>query len=344
MPNIQSRKGKRGTSYRVEFMRCGKRISKTFPNRKDAEVFAAKAALNDDSVLALAHVTLNTMTLAAAIDEYLEQHTGRDKSVPQRLSFWRGRLGSLTLAKVSKDKVRQALKALELEGKQDATNNRYKAALSAVFKYLNDNYDVAQNPCREIRQRKEDNARDRYLSDDERVRLLDACKASRWDRLYLLVLMALTTGARKGELLGLRWSDIELGCSDTGPIASLRTTKNGHPRLLPLVSDVVTLLKPLRQVGNGYIFCHPHKLNSPFEHFDHHWHAALRHADIANFRFHDLRHTAASLLARNGCTLLEIAEVLGHKSITMTQRYAHLCTGHKTQMINRVMGNIARSS
>lgn len=67
----------------------------------------------------------------------------------------------------------------------------------------------------------------------------------------------------------------------------------------------------------------------------------LMKAGIDDFRFHDLRHTCASMLAMNGASLLEIAQVLGHKSITMTQRYSHLCTEHKASLTDRVFGGIA---
>ena len=71
-----------------------------------------------------------------------------------------------------------------------------------------------------------------------------------------------------------------------------------------------------------------------------HWKRAVEEAELIDFRFHDLRHTTASYLAQNGATLLEIADVLGHKQIEVTKRYSHLCIGHKSSLINRVMGGI----
>ena len=67
---------------------------------------------------------------------------------------------------------------------------------------------------------------------------------------------------------------------------------------------------------------------------------ALEEADIKDFRFHDLRHSCASYLAQSGASLLEIADLLGHKQISVTKRYAHLCIEHKVSLINRVLGGI----
>jgi integrase len=99
-------------------------------------------------------------------------------------------------------------------------------------------------------------------------------------------------------------------------------------------------LSRFREIGVSYVFPHPSRLYQPFTEFDYHWQAAKKAALLLDFHFHDLRHTCASLLAMNGASLLEIAEVLGHKSITMTQRYAHLCIGHKAKLTERVFGNL----
>ena len=74
--------------------------------------------------------------------------------------------------------------------------------------------------------------------------------------------------------------------------------------------------------------------------FNKQWKKALEQAEIEDFRFHDLRHTTASYLAQSGASLLEIADVLGHKQIQMTKRYAHLCIDHKQKLIDKVMGGI----
>lgn len=338
MAKIQVRKGANGTTYRVEFMRDGRRVSKSFKLKKEAEKFAALVVVDDSFAHGLSNYTLNTLTLSKAVREYLDQHTGRDKSVIQRLGWWADRLGDKPVGKVTRQHIKTALDTLKSEGKAPATLNRYKAALSSVFAFICDQHDLKVNPCREVKQQSEDNARTRFLSDAELPRLLDAAKASEWPRLYMLILMAITTGARRSELIGLKWSDVDLKART----AHLHTTKNGDQRVLALTDAVITELASFREVGNGYVFPHPSRLSEPFHYFDHLWQATRSAAGITDFHFHDLRHTCASLLAMNGASLLEIAQVLGHKSITMTQRYSHLCNGHKAKLTDRVFGGIAK--
>jgi integrase len=154
--------------------------------------------------------------------------------------------------------------------------------------------------------------------------------------------MALTTGARLGELLHLKIQDIDI----KQRIAHLHTSKNGEQRLLPLTDEVISLIRSIKdtrvvsiQLDKELLFPSAKKPHQPFE-FRKHWNKALIDAAITDFRFHDLRHSAASFLAMNGATLQEIAEILGHKSIQMTMRYSHLCVEHKQGLIDRVMGNM----
>jgi len=338
MAQIQVLSRKSGRKYRVQFMKNGKRIGKVFSKKKDAERFLAQLTIDGNLANSLTNITLTSKTLSDAIQEYLGRYIGKDlNSLKPRLNWWDEQLGTLPLGKVTKQTVRTSLKILESKGRAPATLNRYRAALSAIFVLMCDEYDLDHNPAKEVRQRQENNARTRFLSDEEIGRLLSVAKHSKWDRLYLLTLMAITTGARRSELIGLRWSDIDF----ESRAASLAETKNGQPRVLPLTVDVVQVLQRFREVGGGFVFPHRTRLNAPCTNFDCHWRAALEQAAIIDFRFHDLRHTAASILAKSGASLLEIAEVLGHKSITMTQRYSHLCIDHKTSLIDRVMGDIS---
>mgnify|MGYP000636789254 CR=1 FL=1 len=181
----------------------------------------------------------------------------------------------------------------------------------------------------------ENNQRTRYLSNTERKRLLDACRSSKWNKLYLIVLMAITTGSRKGELLKLKWNDIDFEWQT----AYVSTTKNGLPKVLPLTNDVINEMIKFRHQESQLIFNSEIKINKHYEFFKP-WKKALKQSAIVDFRFHDLRHSCASYLAQSGASLLEIADVLGHKQISVTKRYAHLCIEHKSSLINRVMGRI----
>jgi integrase len=330
MTTIQVRKGKNKTSYRVQFMRDGRRVSKTFPTKKAAEKFSARLIIDDDFSHSMTNQTLNSFLISDAIAEFLEQYAGKDASLHQRLNYWSTVLGSLAVGKVTRQKVKSELRGL-LKRCTPATVNRYKAALGTLYRYLLHEYDVDHNPTRGIPLYTENNARTRFLSDDELNRLLKTCRQSKWDRLFMLVLLAITTGARRGELISCRWESVNFRMRTI----HLSTTKNGEQRLLTLTKEALEELMRFRD-SSGYLFPLPKHSVVYFKNFDCYWKEALIGAHIEHFRFHDLRHTCASILAMNGASLLEIKQVLGYKTITMTQRYAHLCVGHQHKLTERV--------
>jgi integrase len=336
MAYIQKVKRNKGVAYRVYIKKAGvKRVSKTFDTKRLAVQFVNNTESNRSKLLSYNNTKLQTK-LSVVIDNYLSnKYKGsRLKDEQKKLDFWTKHLGSKQIIDIVKSDVSTTLSYLPKQ-LTNATINRYKAAISAVFSYACIEYDLPDNPVRHIRSLPENNARTRFLSDDERSRLFKVCRASGWNKLYLLVLLAITTGARKGELLSLRWNDVDLDRQT----AFVSTTKNGQPKVLPLTDSVITELSIFIQNDNSLIFNSEIVTDKPFC-FYKQWKKALLSADIENFRFHDLRHTTASYLAQNGASLLEIADVLGHKQISMTARYSHLCIDHKQRLINKVLGSI----
>lgn len=300
------------------------------------------------------------LPMAEVIDLYMAHYAGRDTTRVQRLTWWRNLLSQTALQDLTDDQVHAALDHLSSQASRyfagadadgravykakkkqlaPATINRYAASLAAVVTWTIKRRIAPKgyvHPCRSVERRPEHNEKTRYLSDDERQRLLQACQASSWPRLYLLVLMALTTGARKGELLGLRWGDLDLERAE----ARVLVTKNGDPRVLPLVPVVVGELRKYIAGPGVLVFPSRRDPDKPFS-FEPRYHEALKAAKIRGFVFHDLRHSCASILAQNGATLLEIADLLGHRQLQVTKRYSHLATGHKAALVNRVLGAIA---
>ena len=115
----------------------------------------------------------------------------------------------------------------------------------------------------------------------------------------------------------------------------MRRGKNGEPRVPPLTPVVVRMIRALgKKPAEQLIFCSRYDPDRVL-HFDTAWRVAMRRAGISNFRFHDLRHSCASYLAQSGASLLEIADVLGHKSLDVTKRYSHLTVDSKRRLINR---------
>lgn len=300
------------------------------------------------------------MTLAQLIDAYMLAYAGRDdRNRASTLRAWRRLLGSRPAFEISDDEIFQGLEQLRAEparfyGGRDvegarilrkkgrrapATINRYHAALMALYTWSIKQRRAPrgfENPARKIERAPEKNAVVRFLSDAEREQLLQACRESSWPRLYLIALMAITTGARRGELLGLTWGDVDLERA----IAHVKTSKNDHPRALPLLPAVLDELRRFAGARpEACVFPSRLRLTEP-RHFESSWVAALARADIRRFRFHDLRHSCASYLAQNGASLLEIADVMGHRQLAMVRRYAHLTTESKAKLVQRVLGGI----
>lgn len=299
-------------------------------------------------------------TLRQLVDAYMAAYAGRDRSRIPQLERWCALLGDRPFAEITDDDVFHGMEVLRREparvylGKDDqgarvekakpgrrseATCNRYWAALSAVFTWAIKKRRAPrswENPCRKVERAPEPAGVVRFLADDELERLLASCKASSWARLYALVLMAITTGARRGELLSLTWADLDLERA----LAHVRSSKNGQPRTLPLVPEVVEELRRFATaMPEACVFPSRGQLTRPRS-FESSWLAALDRARVRRFRFHDLRHTCASYLAQNGASLLEIMDVLGHRHPAMSRRYSHLTVDSKVKLVNRVLGGI----
>jgi integrase len=327
-------------NYQVQIRVSGlPHVTKTFSKKKDAIAFAKTVEGDSELQRKLGKATSQIPLFRDWCDLYMNQYSCRDPSTTGRLDWWCRYFRDIPVTKIDEYMVDDGLVKLDAKGLSGSTINRYKSTLSAVFiKFIQDpQFKRAEftNPVRKesVSRFKENPAKDRFLSEPEQKKLLASCRASHWNKLYLLVLMALTTGARKGELLNLKWTDIDF----THRTASLGLTKNGKPRLLPLTNPVIEELMRVRENSIHLIFPSTVSMTTPFD-IKKSWLKALNQADIGHCRFHDLRHTAASNLVRAGRTLFEVGTLLGHSSTTMTARYSHLAIHDTQSMVDMVMG------
>jgi integrase len=226
-------------------------------------------------------------------------------------------------------------KGHNVEGRSNSTVNRYMTALGNAFTVaLNEWEWVQENPMQKISKLPEPRGGMRFLDDEERERLLEACKVSASPYLHTLVVLALSTGARHGELINLRWGDIDW----QRRVITLHDTKNKERRLLPLAHYALQLMEEhnkVRNIVSDLVFPSPSQPLKPWDSRSA-WLFALKKAGIRDFRFHDLRHSCASYLAMNGASIAEIAEVLGHKTLRMVKRYAHLSEAHTAKVVQRM--------
>src|SRR5262245_39071439 len=225
-------------------------------------------------------------------------------------------------------------KVCNFVGGEASTVRRYLAVLSHAFTVAVQEWEwVPENPFLKVSKPKEPRGRVRFLSEDERQRLLDSCQVSRNSSLYTIVVLALSTGARRGELLSLHWSDVDLKRG----MLTFRKTKNGETRAVPLTGYALEVLAhhtKIRRPDTTLVF--PERTGTRPMSIREAWKFAIQRAGITNFRFHDLRHSAASYLAMGGASLTEIAEVLGHKTLQMTKRYTHLTESHTRGVVERM--------
>jgi integrase len=347
--NIQQRRTKDGAiSYRVQVRLSGyPPQSATFDRKTDAKAWAQQTEAAIRAGQYFPHTEAKRHTLGALVDRRLEAvKRDRPRAYPKEkliLSWWKAELGAYGLSSLTPALIAEKRDQLLAENigtkeaaryRSAATANRYLASLSkACTVAVREWHWLRENPVMRVQKGQEAPGRVRYLSDGERKRLLDACRASSLPELYLIVLIALTTGARRGEILGLRWPDVDLARR----VAVLHVTKNRDRRVIPLVPEVVDLLKThghVRRLDTDRVFAQPGK-DKKLE-IDHWFQLALSAAKIKDFRFHDLRHTAASYLAMSGATPSEIAGVLGHRTLQMVRRYAHLSDQHVGGVVQRM--------
>jgi integrase len=351
-------------SYRVQVRLKGyPSRSGTFRNRKDAERWASSIESGIREGRYFPHALARRTTFATLAERYAvsvlaDARPARRSNAEHHIAWWLEHLGTLSLAEITPDHIAQGRDTLSslpyVRGKASrdkdgaiaraayrrsgATVNRYLATLSHMFTTAMREWRlIDKNPVADINKKKEARGRARFLRDEEREALLTACAHSAWPALHTLVLLAISTGARRGELIHLQWTDI---CFDLpSPEANIQCTKNGDPRRLPLVGKALKSLRALQTASGGasrFVFTSPSAIDKPYIAFDAHWYAALARAGIDDFRFHDLRHTCASYLAAQGASLLEIADVLGHRTMAMVKRYSHLAEGHKANVIARM--------
>lgn len=200
-----------------------------------------------------------------------------------------------------------------------ASINRELSCLSNMFRRAIDWKLAEANPVLGVRRFKERNVRVRYLSTDEETKLLGECAR----HLRPIVVLAIHTGMRRGELLSLRWDDVDLD----NRLVHVEDTKNGKRRDIPLNRIALqTLRRHPHHIRSEFVFCnlqgHPYKsVRTGFS-------AACRRAKVQGVVFHTLRHTFASRLVVGGVDLVTLKELLGHSSLDMVLRYAHLSPEH----------------
>lgn len=237
------------------------------------------------------------------------------------------KLGHLHMGRITPPDIAVFLEKMKSEDYASGTCNRALVLLrfgfSLALRWKVPGVD--SNPVKEIKNIKDDNKIERYLTEAQTIELLNAVRQSESEMLQFIVLFLIYTGARKREVLDARWRDIDWSQKSW----RIPKTKSGKVRHIPLSSGAMKLLEHLRlKVRDGFladqaIFANP-KTGEPFVSFFFSWNNARVRAGLPDLRIHDLRHSFASYLVNAGRSLYEVQELLGHADIKTTSRYAHL--------------------
>ena len=350
MTEIRIRNTKKGQKKYLAVVRIvgRKTRSKTFNRKSDADrwiVEMEQAKLNDGAAFLYQY---KKHTMAELIDQYisliLPQRKSQQKTYKTYLIWWKNKIGHYSVGDVSSSLIAKCRDELSIEPhpirkdehRSKITVNRYLACLSIVFTYaVNELEWLNKNPVHKVKKFPEGKGRNRFLSEDEIKRLLKTCyKYSDKNDIYLFVKLALATGARYGELQRLQKQDVFL--DNEQPFVLFRNTKNGEDKAVALTPEMTNLLKEhlIKQtLITNYVFPDYESKGKKPKNFTKTWQNVRKEAQLVDFRFHDLRHTCASYLAIDGCSLLQIASILGHKTMSMVKRYAHLTTQSTAQAL-----------
>jgi integrase len=296
-------------------------VSKTFQTRSDCDKWARHIESDIDRGAYTALTPVTEKTIGELIDRYIEEVSPTKKSCKsdvQRLRYLRRHFGRLSVSALRSNHVAQWRDKRLNEGKSGSTVIKEIGSLSHLLDTAIKDWGIAipSNPVKQVRKPKVAGGRERRISTDELAALQQT-------KIGPIVTLAVETGMRLGELIALEWSLIDFGMRT----AVLPVTKNGEKRVVPLSSVAVKTLELIPRNGERVFL--QWKCTDSFEKAWQRTLLALKNANtspdfLADLRFHDLRHEAASRFFERGLSVMEVATITGHKTLAMLRRYTHL--------------------
>lgn len=318
-------KGKKGESWYIDLYVDGRRKRKAVGSKKDAEnaLAATKADVLRGEFRFKSKIRKELEDFSYEYLEYAKvskRSWTRDEIALEHLkSFFKGKI----LSKISARDI-EDYKQKRLEKVKPPTINRELAILKHMFnlaikwKYVN------ENPVREVEFFQERELAIRTLKKDEAQRLIEASNGN----LKPLIIVALNTGMRRGELLKLKWNDLDFD----NHFIYIKETKTARVRKVPMSQMVEKALKSIEKKCD-HVF-QSRKTKKGQKSIRGRWRTACDKIGIQDFRFHDLRHTAATWMVAAGIDLVTVKEILGHTNIKTTMRYAHPTPENKRKAVN----------
>lgn len=310
---------KRGTKWQVQIRRKGfDPLTRSFTSKADAREWARhQEVLADRQDLPQNKKTLDALTLRDLVIRYRDEVTPTKRGAEietvvldafLRETICSKRLSDLTQADFANYRDRRRQKVTK------ATIGRQLSPLHHMFEKARDEWNVPlqKNPLERVAMHAVARRRDRRLRDGEMDWLIESAKKCRNSNVLPTAIFSIETAMRRGELLALRWTDVDL----KNRLVKLPQSKNGHPRTIPLSLAACALLRGLPREGEAVFAVSANALKLS-------WARLVKRANIADLHFHDLRHEAISRFFELGLTLPEVSSISGHRDIRMLLRYAH---------------------
>jgi integrase len=321
----------RGKTWTIGYTVGGRRVRESVgSNKKLAEMVLKKRVTEAIENKWFDRRADGNLPFDAFATTYLERCIPLLKSVKServRVLTWVREFGKRPLGQITRAEL-QDWQARKLQTCKPATVNRIMCRLRHMFNRAVEWELLDESPMDRLKFIRENNARLRYLSIEECKRLLEACLSP---HMRAIVTIAMHTGMRMGEILSLKWPDVDPA---TG-LLTIRDSKNGESRHIAMDSTVRDVLDRFpRALNSDYIFANAN--GGRFTWIQKGFRNARARAGLGDLHFHDLRHTFASQWMMNGGDLYALKEILGHKSVAMTQRYAHLSPAYKRAMVDRM--------
>lgn len=351
MAQIRKVDNKKGTSYKVVIRRKGiKDMYQTFDDYSEAKKWARAMESQIDRGVYKEKSNVKPKAICTVKDlikEFKENIAPKRYSKPKQYDcmykWWTDKIGDLTLQEVDTSVLNTCKQMLlneppdkpykEHETKSNSTVRKYIFAFSACLTYAEKELElIDRNPVAKISKPKKAKGIVRFLSDTERPELIAAC-SKHSTRLHLFVIVAMFSGGRYNEVRTLRVENVDFDNN----LVHFIDTKNNEDRGVPIhptITEMIAKYLQENEITTGYIFIDKETKKLPY--LKGAFESVIKDTNIKNFRFHDLRHTYASYLAQNGAELLEIAELMGHKSLQQVKIYAHLTRKHTSRLVQNM--------
>lgn len=325
----------------LDFTFKGRRVRKFGGYTKEqARVALAKERLDRrDIALGLKRPEVEDVPFEKFADEFLELYSKQNKkswktdkiTLETLKRFFKGdSLAAITPEQVERYRAArrvEPVKNSKLERPiSSATANRELALLKTLFSKAVEWGRLEANPAARVKHLKEPPARETILAEDQARRLVDAA-APEYRPIFVV---ALGTAMRRGEILSLKWADLDL----VRGIITVANSKSGRSRRIPMSGEVAAALGALPRRGE-YVFWNP-ETRTRLKDVKKPWAAACKAAGISGVRFHDCRHTALTWMLQSGADIVSVSKIAGHASIIMTQRYCHASPEMQRLAVNKV--------